>query len=43
MFKNIGIAAGNSFLAGLMILGTVGAYVIWWKGAALRARSKFVG
>jgi DHA1 family multidrug resistance protein-like MFS transporter len=43
MFKAMGIGGGNSFLAGLLILGTVGAYVIWYFGATLRARSKFTG
>ncbi|KAK9899322.1 MFS general substrate transporter [Cystobasidium minutum MCA 4210] len=43
MFKAMGIGGGNSFLAGLLVLGTVGAYVIWYFGATLRARSKFTG
>ena len=41
LFLNLGVDEGVTLLACLSTLGVVGIFVLWWKGAALRKRSKF--
>ena len=41
LFRNLGIGRGISLLAGLTVGGIVGIWVLWYYGAALRARSRF--
>ena len=42
LYSHLGIGKGVSVLAGISVLGIVGIWVIYLKGAALRARSRFV-
>lgn len=42
LYTNLGIGKGVSVLAGLSVLGIGGIWFIYLKGAALRARSRFV-
>ena len=41
MFHNLGIGKGVSLLAGLMVMGVIGIWVLYFKGAWLRSKSKF--
>ncbi|KPI36576.1 Transporter mfs1 [Cyphellophora attinorum] len=41
LFVNLGIGPGVSLLAGLLCLGVVGVWGLYYFGASLRARSKF--
>jgi len=41
MYINEGIGKGVSILGGLSVLGWIGMYFLFFKGAKLRARSKF--
>jgi MFS transporter, DHA1 family, multidrug resistance protein len=42
LYGNLGIERGVSVLAGLVVLGIPGMWFIYWKGASLRAGSRFV-
>lgn len=42
LYHNLGIAHGVSVLAGLSVMGTPGMWFMYWKGASLRAKSRFV-
>jgi DHA1 family multidrug resistance protein-like MFS transporter len=42
LYGKLGIAHGVSVLAGLLVLGIPGMWFIYWKGASLRAKSRFV-
>lgn len=42
LFYNLGIGRGVSLLAGLMVMGVIGIFVLWRYGAWLRSKSKFV-
>ena len=41
LFINLGIGKGVSLLGGLSVMGVIGMFALYYKGAALRARSKF--
>ena len=41
LFLNLGVGPGVSLLAGLTVIGCVGIWVLYYFGAALRARSRF--
>lgn len=41
LFINLGVDKGVTLLAGLSIMGIVGMFTLYYKGASLRARSKF--
>jgi len=41
LFHNLGVGPGVSLLAGLTCGGVIGIYVLYFYGAALRARSRF--
>lgn len=41
LFVNLGVDRGVSLLAGLSITGIFGMFTLYYKGASLRARSKF--
>ncbi|KAK5098829.1 hypothetical protein LTS08_006207 [Lithohypha guttulata] len=41
LFHNLGIGRGASLLGGLMVIGTIGIWVLYLKGAWLRSKSKF--
>lgn len=41
LFHNLGIGRGGSLLGGLMVMGVIGIYGLWVKGAWLRGKSKF--
>jgi DHA1 family multidrug resistance protein-like MFS transporter len=42
LYGNLGVGPGVSILAAVSVLGIPGMWFIYWKGAALRARSRFV-
>jgi DHA1 family multidrug resistance protein-like MFS transporter len=42
LYGNLGVARGVSILGGLSIFGVAGLWFIYWKGASLRAQSRFV-
>jgi len=42
LYGNLGVAHGVSVLAGLLVLGVPGMWFIYWRGANLRAKSRFV-
>jgi DHA1 family multidrug resistance protein-like MFS transporter len=41
LYGNLGVGKGVSILGGVSVLGMVGMWVLWAKGAGLRARSSF--
>lgn len=41
LYGNLGVGKGVSILGGVSVLGVVGMWVLWAKGARLRARSSF--
>lgn len=41
MFHNLGIGRGGSLLGGLMVMGVIGIWTLWYKGAWLRSKSRF--
>lgn len=41
LYGNLGVARGTSLLAGLSIIGVIGMFTLYFKGATLRSRSKF--
>ena len=41
LYVNLGIGAGISLLGGLMCVGVVGVWILYYAGAKLRAKSKF--
>lgn len=41
LFLNLGVDRGVSLLGGLSVMGIVGMFVLYYRGAGLRARSKF--
>jgi DHA1 family multidrug resistance protein-like MFS transporter len=41
MFHNLGVGRGVSLLAGLTVGCSAGVYILYYFGAALRARSRF--
>ena len=41
LFINLGIGKGVSLLGGLSVMGIIGMFALYYKGASLRARSKF--
>lgn len=41
LFHNLGIGRGGSLLGGLMVMGVIGIWTLWYKGAWLRAKSRF--
>lgn len=41
LFLNLGVDRGVTLLAGLSVMGIVGMFALYYKGASLRARSKF--
>lgn len=41
MFHNLGIGRGGSLLGGLMVMGIIGIWTLWYKGAWLRSKSRF--
>lgn len=41
LFKNLGMGPGVSLLAGLMVVCIGGNFYLYFKGAGLRAQSKF--
>lgn len=40
-YEHLGVVTGCSILAAISVLGIIGMFVLYWKGAALRARSRF--
>ena len=40
-YASLGIVKGCSILAAISVLGIFGMFLLYWKGASLRARSKF--
>lgn len=42
LYEQLGVDRGVSVLGGLSVLGIAGMWFIYWKGAALRAQSRFV-
>jgi DHA1 family multidrug resistance protein-like MFS transporter len=42
LYGNLGVARGVSILGGLSTFGVAGVWFIYWKGASLRAQSRFV-
>lgn len=42
LYGNLGIGPGVSVLGGMSVLGIPGMWFIYWKGPALRAKSRFV-
>lgn len=42
LYERLGIGRGVSVLGGLSVLGIAGMYFIYWKGAVLRAQSRFI-
>lgn len=41
LFINLGIANGVTLLGGLAFIGVIGVFVLYYHGAAMRARSTF--
>lgn len=41
LFHNLGIGRGGSLLGGLMVMGVIGIWTLWYKGAWLRSKSRF--
>lgn len=41
MFRNLGIGRGGSLLGGLMVMGIIGIWTLFYKGAWLRSKSRF--
>ena len=41
LYGNLGVGKGVSILGGVSVLGVVGMWVLWGRGAGMRAKSSF--